>query len=319
MGLKAVIYRPCKRVGFGHALYAMSCYAAMAKALGVPFISTFDGQFFNQQGGEQGFINAFFEDNSQHTANTTMDYGRIVSSLKWARLLRRKILLIGRAKFPTRATDEFDVLKKATFLEYKEEREKVTPEYLRKFDIVYIDSVLPDELWFDWFGDVTSPVRFSQFFQIRVKAELGLQDNASQYIGLHARHGNGEHLDGRITGQDDHFQSVLEKLAHTACEKQKELGASDVICLSDNVETAKRLAELTGGRPAGVDHLPDQTFKKFLGSDPELAADRVHKMMFDVAVLAGSQHIVGGNSLFPRAARLLGDDPGLSLTHFRSA
>ncbi|WP_370231834.1 hypothetical protein [Cognatishimia sp.] len=316
MALKGLIYRPDRNVGFGHTIYAMSHYAAMAQALNVPFFSTLHGPVYSLGIGEDGLQKSFFQSNPAFTGTARLRYRSVQSRLRRAWLFREKALLIGRDIFPNRATDEFAYLKRATKLEYKNERDSVTPENLGQFDLVYVDNVLPDEQWSNWYGQVTSPLLFSEKFRNQVRQTLGMNAKDQTYIAVHARHGNGEYLDGRISGDAASFDAFLQAIANTAREKKAKLFASEIICLSDNAETAQKLADYSGGRPVGGDRLPDQTFHKFVRSDPSLAAERVQKTMFDFATLAGAVHIVGGQSLFPRAASLMGQNTGLSLSRW---
>ncbi|CUJ17204.1 hypothetical protein [Cognatishimia activa] len=311
MSLKAIVYRPARGVGFGHTLFAMSHYNAMARALSVPFFSTFEGQIYSLHGGEQGFIDTFFTPEIVSGHRSEISYKAVKSAMRSAEQANEKVLLIGREAFPKRAPNEFPFLKTAEKLEYKRDRDKVTPEYLKDFNLVYVDSVQPDMSWLEWFGPITAPLKFQEHYLRQVRETLNL--SSRPYIALHARHGNGEYLDGRVSGESAKYIEFLEKIAQSALTKKAELLAEEIICLSDNAETAKTLAELSDGRVAGADNLPDEAFQKFVRSNPSQAMQRVGKIMFDFATLAGAQHIVGGESYFPRAANLLGaqDQPTL--------
>ena len=311
MSLKAVVYRPARGVGFGHTLFAMSHYNAMARALSVPFFSTFEGQIYSLHGGEQGFINTFFTPESWSDHRSEVSYDAVQSAMRSAERAKDKVLLIGREAFPKRAPNEFPYLKKAEKLEYKRDRTKVTPEYLQNFDLIYVDSVQPDMSWVEWFEPISAPLKFQESYLKQVRETLSL--SSGSYIALHARHGNGEYLDGRVSGESTKYAEFLEKIAPSALTKKAELNAEEIICLSDNAETAKTLAKLSNGRVAGADHLPDEAFQKFIRGTPSQAMQRVGKIMFDFATMAGAQHIVAGESYFPRAANLLSAQGQLTL------
>lgn len=311
MSLKAVVYRPARGVGFGHTLFAMSHYNAMARALSVPFFSTFEGQIYSLHGGEQGFIDTFFTPVILSGHRSEVSYDAVKSAMRSAEQAKDKVLLIGREAFPKRAPNEFPFLKTAKKLEYKRDRTKVTPEYLQKFELIYVDSIPPDMSWVEWFGPISAPLKFQESYLRQVRETLSLSSRS--YIALHARHGNGEYLDGRVSGESAKYTDFLEKIAQTAITKKAELRAEEVICLSDNAETANTLAKLCGGRVAGAEHLPDEAFQKFIRATPSQAMQRVGKIMLDFATLADAQHIVGGESYFPRAANLLGAEDQLTL------
>lgn len=309
MADRIVIYRPSRFIGLGHALVSMAGYAAMAARLGARFVTTFDRCLGDLYGDEAQFIDRFIAPVQRPDLPVQVGLGVLRKSVRRQRRAGGRAVVLGRQSFPRRAQREFPYLKTGDFLDITLDQDRITPETLAAYDLIYADSIWPPHTVIRRFGPSLSPLRLNPAYLDQVYRRIGSRN----YIGLHARHGNGEHLHGRIEGDMAPFTAFLGTLAHEARQHQDQAGAETILCLSDNSDTAQQLISLSQGQGAGVDFLPDQQHRAFLSADPDTAAAKVEKVMFDFAVLAGARHIVAGPSLFPRAAGLLGEGTGLTI------
>ncbi|MEC7764264.1 MAG: hypothetical protein VX874_20340 [Pseudomonadota bacterium] len=307
---KVVIYRPVSAVGIGHLLFSTAIYGALARELGARFIVTARGTVFDDTDDGGAFFSRFLVPEIPKGLDLATGHQAIRDALAAAQTDEDDMVVIGRQDGRQRPAREFGPLRNADFIDRWDEP-ALTPDALGQYDMIYADSVVPEIGLTRLLSDIPPLFRPHPRIVALAKATVPEED----YVAVHLRHGNGEHLHGRTEGSDPAFTAYLEKVADTARAAAEAAGVRHVVCLSDNHDTAQRLAELTGGRALSPDDLPTQDFRAFLrdsGSSDEQEA-RLTRILVDITILARARRIVGGHSLFCHAAALWGDLDRLTL------
>nr|WP_321509803.1 hypothetical protein [uncultured Hyphomonas sp.] len=300
---RALIYRPGGAIGIGHFIVCLVVYAVLAQRLRAQFLTTIANTVFdNGQPEESAFWIRHFQSTEINGCQLGLGGCAINGALKSLFHDRARAILIGREDKSGRPAREFPALADVPLLDRHADEEKIVPEYLSRFNLIYVDSVLPG-------------LRLTRTLkQLRPSVELANLhcDRAAQavpehpYIAVHLRHGNGEYLNDRAQPGSDVFEMLLKHVARTAGEVASTMGIRNIICLSDNGHTAERLAELCGGITIGAVDLPQSPFQSALSEPSVRRSDLLDRAFLDLAVLSGAAGIVAGESQFVLAAKLLG-------------
>ena len=304
-----LIYRPGHAIGLGHLIYSWIGYGTLAQQLGARFLSTLAQSVFDQgQEGqeEQDFLDRTFVSPAPYQGFLQLGYGQVAARLSPEALADKKVLVLGRHDQAQRPAREFPALAGADFADH--EADPMPPEHLRRYDLIYVDSVAPKTAALQaQIGPFLPLLQFNAHYRRQAIAHAG----SETYLALHLRHGNGENLHGRPRGEEAVFDAFVARLAQ---ETQSILSQTPapVLCFSDNAATAERMATLTGGRIGDSSQLPDRPFQAFLRSADGPQAPRMEKIFFDLACLAHARHILAAESLFVRAAQQL--QPQVHLT-----
>jgi hypothetical protein len=295
-----LIYRPGTGVGIGHILFAQAGFQAIAEKIGARFLTTLDNTLFAPHGREREILESCFRRDPSCTAT----FG--IEALHEA-LAGRKTpgtrLLVGRDDLGRRSEKEFPGLRNAHFLDRWDD-ERISLEVLSRYEIVFIDNITAESR----LTDLCPPMRPLLWPADRIAAAARAVSPDAPYLAVHLRHGNGEHLHGRAEGTTGTFGEYMARIADRAMNTADEAGLAHIVCLSDNADTARDLAARTGGTAPDPGHLPDKPHMDYFRSASSAAdhADRLEKVLIDLAVLGNGARIVGAPSLFCHAAALYG-------------
>ncbi|MAM61664.1 hypothetical protein [Maritimibacter sp. UBA3975] len=298
---KTVIYRPAGGVGLGHLLFSLAGYSSLARDIWAGFVSTGQSTEFDRDGTATGIFADHLTLVPDPGLPVTFGLPAIRDRLTPEALEGKRCALIGRKEARRRAQAEFPQLTDATFFE--QEDDALSPDALRPFDVIYVDSVLPPT-------QLTGRIRSLRPLLVP-NADTERRAIAvcpsEPFVGVHLRHGNGEHLHGRLEGGQAEFDDYLNLVADTAREVADTAGLGAILCISDNAETAERLAARSGGVALPPDDLPQTAWRDHIGEAGEAFNDRLTRMMVDIAALSRGTRIVAGHSWFSESAALWGD------------
>lgn len=279
---------------------AWAGYSALAQALGAEFKTTLTGTVFEKQTFGEIF------DISAAGPPTSIDPLGFNAALTQEALAGRAAAVIGRQDFAARPLKVFPALEEAEMLDIYADGDRILPESLAHYDVIYVDSVLPNYALTMALAPLETPLRLKPELFLKARAASGGND----YVAIHARHGNGEHLHNRIEGTDPDFAAFLDHIAKAA---RRAAQGKPIICVSDNAQTARTLAERTGGTDFGAEGLPNAPHLSWFKAGKNGRAVGHARMMSDLACLAGAKHIIAGYSQFAFAGHILGDGGTLEI------
>jgi hypothetical protein len=166
-------------------------------------------------------------------------------------------------------------------------------------DYIVVDSVSPVSAS----DPLQGVARYSPFpffkSDIRFPGLQGL--NVEKLIGIHVRHGNGEHLHGRTEGNSTEFGNLLVNVEKGV---DKYLGnGNEIIASSDNRDVVRHFADSVGAIDVSTNDLTDLRHADYTGSRKNgdmLSA--LTLILRDFYVLSSCQKVFCGTSLFTVAA-----------------
>ncbi len=309
---KVVIYRPVSAVGIGHLLFSSAVYGALARQNGARFVVTAKGTVFDKGDDGADFFSNYLVPAWSDDFDVSLGHAPIHAALAGDAHPPASAAIVGRKDAIQRPGREFPDLKTADFIDRWDD-DAMTPRALAPYALLYVDSVVPER------EPTRSLPRIAPIFaphpRIVELAKAAVPHDA--YVAVHLRHGNGEHLHGRTEGTDAAFAAYLETVAALARDRASAAGIGQTVCLSDNFETAQRLADLTGGTALSPDDLPDRAHREFLSEseNDDVRTARLTRLLVDLTILGRATRIVGGHSLFCHAAALWGDPGRLTLVN----
>lgn len=169
-------------------------------------------------------------------------------------------------------------------------------------EVIMIFGVIPYRFARKVFTESGYRVPFAAFADERLPFEV--RPGLSRCIGVHVRHGNGEHLHGRPEGGDGQFGIMLESIVRKAKEIKEKTGFG-VVAFSDNRETVAYLGSELGADAPTASALSDQPHLKYLHSrSNENKYNRVVPIISDFYHLSNCYYIICGRSLFTYSAYL---------------
>jgi hypothetical protein len=265
------------------------------------FYFSLQGTVFDLYGDESAFLGRFFDTRVLGSPQVHLGIDKTQERLLRLNSTAQHVIVAHPKGQPDRAVREFPMLRTARFLS-EATFTTLQPADLQDVDLLYVDSLCPPAPLLKSFGTIQPLFPISESYQDSAFSHL----ESRHYIGVHIRHGNGEHLGNRrISGDHALFGDYLKDVATQVLDLSSVTNIGDIVVLGDNADTITTLAKLTGGQGVGTDDLPSERFQDFIRADRQNATRRIEKVMFDFSVLAGAQHIVSGISLFSQAAHLL--------------
>jgi len=166
-------------------------------------------------------------------------------------------------------------------------------------DYIVVDSVSPVSAS----DPLQGVARYSPFPFFRSDIRFpGLQGlNVEKLIGIHVRHGNGEHLHGRTEGDSTEFDDLLVNVEKGV---DKYLGnGNGIIAFSDNKDVVRHFTKSVGAIDVSTNDLSDLRHADYTGcrkNGDMLSA--LTLILRDFYVLSSCQKVFCGTSLFTVAA-----------------
>lgn len=306
---RALMYR-CGKIGngIGHFLVSLSLYAHYARKTDRQFFISLHGSALaiDPQADTDPFFSEILDVAQGPYPDTIISYQafsrRIDAVIKYS----QDCAVVCRN--PRSLSAEFPhLMAKSDAVFHLDVRSKFQQIQDLPHDVIVIDKVTPV------IGGVAQHERFFEKvpafapFHPAIKEMRPEPHVSGGYVGVHLRHGNGEFLGIRTEGNNRDFPKLLKLVADRAGKLAVQYNLQQTLIFSDNSNTAKQIAKMTGGIVPTIDNISDSRHLDHLLAADHRKLQTVSEIACDLHFLSMASVICGGNSLFVLAAYIWSD------------